>query len=100
MSDSMDITPDDVAAVSSSDLILPAEPELVVPDSAEQAALDLAKLKCVEGESPEEHETHREELAQAYAAFAARAGGVQNSNSAEPGTTVPLTADVSMHLEG
>jgi hypothetical protein len=51
--------------------------------SAEQETLDAAKLECVEGESAEEHEAHREKLEAAYAAFAGR----QESNPAEPGVT-------------
>ena len=51
--------------------------------SAEQEALDAAKAECAEGETPEEHEAHRQKLEEAYAAFAGR----QDSNPAPPGIT-------------
>jgi hypothetical protein len=95
--DEITIQPDDVVQVQASDLILPEEPSLVVPDGPEQAALDLAKLKCVEGESPEEHEAHKGELEAAYAAFSSRTGGVTESNPAPPGTT-EVDAAVTMDL--
>jgi hypothetical protein len=96
--DEITIQPDDVVQVQASDLILPEEPSLVVPDGPEQAALDLAKLKCVEGESPEEHEAHAGELAAAYAAFAARSGQGQVSNPAPSGEVTDMEAHATMDL--
>ena len=96
MTDAMDVTTEEVAPAS--DLILPAEPEPLVVTTGAQAALDLAKLKCVEGESDEEHAAHKDELAAAYADFAADGGGTP-SNPAPEGET-GLDADVSMHLDG
>jgi hypothetical protein len=98
MTEAMDTTPDDVAVVGPG-LLLPEEPTLVVPDGPEHAALDLAKLKCVEDETPEEHEAHAGELAAAYAAFAARSGAGQESNPAPPGETTEVDAHLTMDLE-
>jgi hypothetical protein len=94
------IQPDDVVEVKASDLILPDEPKLVVHDGEEHAALDMAKLKCVEGESDEEHAAHKGELEAAYAAFASRAGAGSESNPAPSGETTNIEAHATMAMEG
>jgi hypothetical protein len=51
-----------------------------------------AKAECLEGESLEEHEAHREKLAAAYADFAAQSA--EESNPAPPGEVTQIDAAI------